>query len=205
MRNTPIKAAWITPIPPFFVAVLLTFALLSAYAAESRSDEDSKTEDLAKESQNPIANLISVPFQNNFNFGIGPNDSTQWDLNVQPVIPITFFEQGLESYHTDHYTYHQPALSRSRSRERVRARRHQPHCFPLAEEFRQTALGRWTNNDVSDGDRIAARQWQVECGTLHRGTDHTGALGDRRAGKQSMVFCGVGQKERECAACPTVR
>jgi hypothetical protein len=39
--------------------------------------------------QNPVANLISVPFQNNFNFGIGPNDATQWVLNVQPVIPIT--------------------------------------------------------------------------------------------------------------------
>jgi hypothetical protein len=41
----------------------------------------------------PIANLISVPFQNNFNFGIDPNDATQWLLNV--VIPINF-EQGLE-------------------------------------------------------------------------------------------------------------
>jgi len=28
-------------------------------------------------------------FQNNFNFGIGPNDATQWILNVQPVMPIT--------------------------------------------------------------------------------------------------------------------
>jgi hypothetical protein len=35
-----------------------------------------------------VANLISVPFQNNFNFGLGPNDVTQWVLNVQPVIPI---------------------------------------------------------------------------------------------------------------------
>ena len=68
--------------------ILLTIALLSANAAESDSDAKT-TEDLAKESQNPIANLISVPFQNNFNFGIGPKDATQWDLNVQPVIPIT--------------------------------------------------------------------------------------------------------------------
>ena len=71
------------------MVILLTFVLLRANAAEPGSDEDSKTEDLAKESQNPIANLISVPFQNNFNFGIGPKDTTQWDLNVQPVIPIT--------------------------------------------------------------------------------------------------------------------
>jgi hypothetical protein len=89
VKSTPGKAAWTTSVPHIFVAVLLTFALLSANAAESVSDQDSKTEELAKETQNPIANLISVPFQNNFNFGIGPNDATQWILNVQPVIPIT--------------------------------------------------------------------------------------------------------------------
>jgi hypothetical protein len=87
MKNTPKKAAWIIPAPHIFV-VLLTFALFSANADESVND--SKTaEELAKETQNPIANLISVPFQNNFNFGIGPNNATQWILNVQPVIPIT--------------------------------------------------------------------------------------------------------------------
>ena len=46
-------------------------------------------EELAKIAQNPVANLISVPFQNNFNFGIGPNTVTEWDLNIQPVIPIS--------------------------------------------------------------------------------------------------------------------
>lgn len=43
---------------------------------------------MAKAAQNPVANRISVPFQNNFNFGIGPADVTQWVLNVPPVIPV---------------------------------------------------------------------------------------------------------------------
>jgi hypothetical protein len=43
---------------------------------------------LRKASQNPVASLISVPVQNNNNFGIGPFDRTQNVLNVQPVIPI---------------------------------------------------------------------------------------------------------------------
>ncbi|MGA2786372.1 MAG: neuromedin U [Verrucomicrobiota bacterium] len=47
------------------------------------------TEELAKEAQNPVAKLISVPFQNNFNFNVGPNNVTQYILNVQPVIPIS--------------------------------------------------------------------------------------------------------------------
>ena len=54
----------------------------------SGDPETKSAEELAKETQNPIANLISVPFQNNFNFGFGHNDVTQWVLNVQPVIPI---------------------------------------------------------------------------------------------------------------------
>jgi hypothetical protein len=47
------------------------------------------TEDLAKAAQNPIGNLISVPFQNNTNFGVGPEGGTQNILNIQPVIPVS--------------------------------------------------------------------------------------------------------------------
>jgi hypothetical protein len=46
-------------------------------------------EELAKLAQNPIANLISVPFQNNTNFNYGPDGGTQDVLNIQPVIPVT--------------------------------------------------------------------------------------------------------------------
>jgi len=46
------------------------------------------SEDLQKSTQNPVASLISVPVQNNSNFGIGPYDRTQNVLNIQPVIPI---------------------------------------------------------------------------------------------------------------------
>ena len=46
-------------------------------------------EELAKQAQNPIANLISVPFQNNTNFNVGPLNQTQNVLNIQPVIPIS--------------------------------------------------------------------------------------------------------------------
>ena len=45
-------------------------------------------EELAKLSQNPIANLISVPFQYNANLNYGPQKGTQSILNIQPVIPF---------------------------------------------------------------------------------------------------------------------
>jgi hypothetical protein len=45
--------------------------------------------ELAKKLNNPTASLISVPLQNNFDFGGGPNDDGfQYKLNVQPVIPF---------------------------------------------------------------------------------------------------------------------
>jgi hypothetical protein len=44
--------------------------------------------DLAKKLANPVADLISVPIQSNYDFGIGPGDGTRWTTNIQPVIPI---------------------------------------------------------------------------------------------------------------------
>ena len=45
--------------------------------------------DLAKATQNPLASMISLPFQNDTNFGIGPGDDTQNILNIQPVWPFS--------------------------------------------------------------------------------------------------------------------
>ena len=46
-------------------------------------------EELAKLAQNPVGNLISLPFQNNTNLNFGPDKGTQNILNIQPVIPIS--------------------------------------------------------------------------------------------------------------------
>ncbi|HRY48950.1 MAG TPA: transporter [Candidatus Paceibacterota bacterium] len=56
-------------------------------------DEQAKAAALAKATLNPVASLISVPLQNNFDWGGGPNDDGfQYKLNVQPVIPISLNE-----------------------------------------------------------------------------------------------------------------
>ena len=40
-----------------------------------------------REAENPIADVISLPFQNNTNFDIGHTDNAQNVLNIQPVYP----------------------------------------------------------------------------------------------------------------------
>jgi hypothetical protein len=45
--------------------------------------------DLAKKLNNPVSDLVSVPFQANWNAGFGSDDDTQFLLNIQPVVPFT--------------------------------------------------------------------------------------------------------------------
>ncbi|MCH7519382.1 MAG: neuromedin U, partial [Candidatus Dadabacteria bacterium] len=67
---------------------ILIFTLL-ALVNNVVANED---EDLAKQTQNPLSDLISVPFQNNFDFNIGPHDRTRYTLNIQPVVPFGISE-----------------------------------------------------------------------------------------------------------------
>ena len=45
-------------------------------------------DELAKQTQNPVASLISVPLQGNWDFGLGDRDATGTLLNIQPVMPF---------------------------------------------------------------------------------------------------------------------
>lgn len=73
---------------------LCMLALVFAPAARSQANanegaDNGATEALQKATQNPVASLISVPIQNNSNFGVSPGYRTQDVLNIQPVIPLS--------------------------------------------------------------------------------------------------------------------
>ena len=77
--------------PCLALVVSLCFGSSFAVAQEGHG---TSTGDLAKAAQNPIADMISVPLQSNFNFHVGPHDQLQYVLNIQPVIPITLMRGG---------------------------------------------------------------------------------------------------------------
>lgn len=78
MRQKPTRAVRALPL---LLAAGISLAQ-PALAAPS-------AEELAKLAQNPIANLISVPFQNNTNFNFGLEEKNQNILSIQPVVPVT--------------------------------------------------------------------------------------------------------------------
>ncbi|HOX55260.1 MAG TPA: transporter [Candidatus Paceibacterota bacterium] len=64
-----------------------------AGAVSDAEDQQAKAAALAKATLNPIASLISVPIQNNFDWGAGPaDDGFEYKVTVQPVIPISLNE-----------------------------------------------------------------------------------------------------------------
>jgi hypothetical protein len=78
----------ITKIGLATLAGLALPALALAQGAGS-SGAPSEGADLAKKLSNPVADLISVPFQYNFNDGYGDGSGQQSYINIQPVIPIS--------------------------------------------------------------------------------------------------------------------
>ena len=73
---------------------ILTVAVAAPARAESPDSAapaagQPSAADLAKQLANPIASLISLPFQSNWEFGVGPEEKTRSVLNVQPVMPFT--------------------------------------------------------------------------------------------------------------------
>jgi len=71
------------------VALLTTMAFAQGTPAPPQAaTEGQDVNQLAKQTQNPVGDIISLPFQFNFNTGGGLADETYFNLNFQPVIPI---------------------------------------------------------------------------------------------------------------------
>jgi hypothetical protein len=83
------------------VTLIVGMIIASSLCAQTKGAEEVKPEEkgqkqamenqeeLAKAAQNPVADMVSFPFQNNTGFNFGPDKQTQNVTNFQPVIPIS--------------------------------------------------------------------------------------------------------------------
>ena len=69
--------------------LVITVLLLLVQQVSAQEKTEQSATDLAKKTQNPISDLISLPFQFNTFFETGPKGKTQNTLLIQPVIPFT--------------------------------------------------------------------------------------------------------------------
>lgn len=73
----------------FLLPTLVCLAVPAVATAQAAGSSKEDGADLAKKLSNPVADLISVPFQYNCNDGYGDGSSQQSYVNIQPVIPIS--------------------------------------------------------------------------------------------------------------------
>lgn len=72
-------------------AVVFLAAVLHGPPAGAQ-DHAAQADELARKLSNPVASLISVPFQYNFDSSYGAEDGYKNTLNIQPVVPASIGE-----------------------------------------------------------------------------------------------------------------
>jgi hypothetical protein len=114
---------------------LLFAALLAATPALA----EMSAEELAKLAQNPVGNLISVPFQNNTNLNFGPEKDAERPQH--PAGDSDLGQRRVEHHHPHHRAGDLDAFALPGRRPDQRHRRHGIHGLPLAGQARQLHLG----------------------------------------------------------------
>ena len=170
------------------IALLFSFIALAALglvAAPAWAAEQS-AEELAKAAQNPVANMISLPFQNNTNFNVGPENGVQNVLNIQPVIPISLAHK-LESDHPHHIPGHLPAPLWTGAEHPIRPGRHFFFGVPFPRQARGILLGSGSHSPVAYPYERPAGIHPLGPRSHGRGPAHRRSLVVRRPGQQCLV------------------
>ena len=101
---------------PAMARLSFVWTITLSFSGFVQAQDAENTAALAKAAQNPIANLISLPFQNNTDFGIGPDDETKNTLNIQPVWPFSLSDNWNLITRTIIPVISQPGLSDGQER-----------------------------------------------------------------------------------------
>ncbi len=111
-----------TVVGVFLITFLAAIMTLPASAANEDGDGiiepgENETDELARAAQNPVASMISLPFQNNTNFDVGPQEKTQNIMNIQPVLPFEMNDDWNLITRTIVPVISQPAFTPAQDRE----------------------------------------------------------------------------------------
>lgn len=205
----PLKCCFIV------LASLLVFDICQAEDDSSTGQKSSDksqqpsggAQDLQKATQNPVSSLISVPVQNNSNFGVGPFDRTQNVLNIQPVIPVKLNEKisliirwitpivwqpapgtaNLESLGIEENTPTFLLAQGPENRWGIWIWRYESYIFPVSRQAREAHLGSWPR--VRSAHCYESIPWtgKIQRGAFHCCTGSASALDNRGTGEQCMV------------------
>lgn len=136
---------------------LLAAASLQAVEPQQPGTGQRSDEELVKQTQNPVADLISVPLQNNFNFDTGSKNRTVYIGNIQPVIPIKLGDDWNLITRTIMPIINQPSLFPGTG-SATGLGDINPTFFLLARKARRIDLGRGT--DIHFADRHRLTDWE---------------------------------------------
>ena len=144
------------------------------------------TEALAKAAQNPIAAMISLPFQNNTTLNAGPEKQTLNVLDIQPVIPIKLDDDWNLISRTI-LPVDLAAGIRARAGAGQRHRRHSRRAVLLSRQAREADLGRGTGPATADQFKRCARHEEMGNGSGGRVAHERRSLAVRRGRQQHLV------------------
>lgn len=87
------RRVWLIPVFATFLQTCSPAQAQDAASVDAAREEPSApvataAGDLARASQNPVGNVISAKFENNFYFGVGPSESMIYMMNLKPVYPV---------------------------------------------------------------------------------------------------------------------
>lgn len=99
----------------FGMVLSLVFPGILRAQEPTPAEAAAKAQALAKQTQNPVANLVTIPFQFNWNSGGGLGAQTQSILNIQPVLPLAINDKLIVVSRTIIPVVGQPLTSGERS------------------------------------------------------------------------------------------
>jgi hypothetical protein len=168
---------------------------------EAEANTSASTEALQKATQNPVASLISVPVQNNSNFGVNPGYRNQDVLNIQPVIPIgiskdwNLLVRWIKPTFINHCPVNLPLQKRASTACEIWCLHFSSH-----QEAWEVDLGSRTCLPAAYGNGLLFGAEKIGYLAIRCCTDPTRPLDPRRAGKQYLV----GGRFRQPSGCKSI-